>query len=255
MLSITYDKMNKTGTENRIKAKLRSKSGASITFALLLFLVCASLSAVILVAATTASGRMASIAGTDQRYYSVTSAAELLRDELSGGAVSTFTVTKGGNSKKLYFNCPMNEITYASIADAIGAGESDSIADTVAGADPDVPEPVGPLPVEGGFADRLAAMMLSDNNNISYVLAVKDSSGAPIDSLGVDITGTKVGNDLELNVSSGGYKILLRFKYDRRDVDPPVSISDDYTISDSHEITWDLIEMANAYDYHMLNKD
>lgn len=68
--------------QHRITAgsKLRSQAGASITFALLLFLVCAVLSSVILVAATVAAGRMAGIAETDQNYYAVTSAAELIKD-------------------------------------------------------------------------------------------------------------------------------------------------------------------------------
>ena len=63
-----------------IKRKLRSRRGASLTFALLLFLVCAVLSSVIIVAASTAAGRMSNLADTDQRYYSVTSAAELMKD-------------------------------------------------------------------------------------------------------------------------------------------------------------------------------
>ena len=65
-----------------IKKKLRSQYGASITFALLLFLVCAALCSVIIVAATTAAGRMSKLAETDQRYYAVTSAAELMKDLL-----------------------------------------------------------------------------------------------------------------------------------------------------------------------------
>ena len=65
---------------NGIKNKLSSQAGASITFALLLFLVCAVLCSVILTAATAASGRMSGIAEADQRYYAVTSAAELLKN-------------------------------------------------------------------------------------------------------------------------------------------------------------------------------
>ncbi len=67
--------------KNRIMNKLRSESGASITFALLLFLVCAVLCSVILAAATAASGRVKRLPETDQRYYAVTSAAELLMDD------------------------------------------------------------------------------------------------------------------------------------------------------------------------------
>ncbi len=67
--------------KNRIMNKLRSNKGASITFALLLFLVCAVLCSVILAAATAAAGRMSKIAETEQRYYAVTSAAKLMQDE------------------------------------------------------------------------------------------------------------------------------------------------------------------------------
>ena len=63
---------------NAMKKKIKSDRGASISFALLLFLVCAVISSIVIVAGTTASGRMSEIAKMDQRYYSVTSAARLL---------------------------------------------------------------------------------------------------------------------------------------------------------------------------------
>lgn len=77
------------------KQKLRSRTGASITVALLLFLVCAVLSSVVLAAATSAAGRMSNMAETDQRYYAVTSAAGLLRDTLEkeSGVIEETTVT------------------------------------------------------------------------------------------------------------------------------------------------------------------
>ena len=68
----------------KIRTKLRSERGASISYALLLFLVCAVVGSVVLVAATSASGRLSGLAETDQRYYSVTSAAELIRDLYDG---------------------------------------------------------------------------------------------------------------------------------------------------------------------------
>ena len=71
--------------KNRILNKLRSRRGASITYALLLFLVCAVLCSVIITAGTTAAGRMSKMAETDQRYYAVTSAAELLTDMIDDG--------------------------------------------------------------------------------------------------------------------------------------------------------------------------
>ena len=72
----------------RLRAKLTSQTGASITYALLLFLVCAVLSSVILVAATAAAGRIGNLAETDQRYYSVTSAAELVKNEITNKNIS-----------------------------------------------------------------------------------------------------------------------------------------------------------------------
>ena len=66
--------------KNIIMNKLRSQTGASITFALLIFLVCTVLCSVILTAATASSARMSGIAEADQRYYAVTSAAELIED-------------------------------------------------------------------------------------------------------------------------------------------------------------------------------
>ena len=74
-----------------IRQKLASDRGASITFALLIFLVCAIISSVVIVAGTAASGRISQLAQMDQRYYAVNSAAELVRDLLEG---QTITVTE-----------------------------------------------------------------------------------------------------------------------------------------------------------------
>jgi hypothetical protein len=63
--------------------KLRSDKGASLTFALLAFLVCAVISAVLLASASAAAGRVSGLAASDQRYYAVTSAAQLFCDTLN----------------------------------------------------------------------------------------------------------------------------------------------------------------------------
>lgn len=78
---------------NHIRQKLRSRTGASITFALLLFLVCAVLSSVILVAATAAAGRIAGMVEADQRYYAVTSASALLKELIDKKTVTVAEVT------------------------------------------------------------------------------------------------------------------------------------------------------------------
>ncbi len=66
----------------KLKQKLNSQTGASITFALLLFLVCAVVGSAVLAAGTAAAGRMSKIAEMDQRYYAVNSAARLLVDTI-----------------------------------------------------------------------------------------------------------------------------------------------------------------------------
>ena len=68
----------------RAVEKLKSRSGASFSIALLLFLVCTVVGSVLLAAATTAAGRMSRMAEMDRRYYRVSSAASLLAEELSG---------------------------------------------------------------------------------------------------------------------------------------------------------------------------
>lgn len=73
---------------NALKRKLTSQSGASITYALLLFLVCAVVSSVVLAAGTAASGRMSQSVESDQRYYAVTSAAEFLKKHIDGQKVT-----------------------------------------------------------------------------------------------------------------------------------------------------------------------
>ena len=76
-----------------VKRKLQSQRGASISFALLLFLVCAVISSVVIVSATTSAGRMSQTAEMDQRYYAVTSAAKFLQDMVETQPVTVTTVT------------------------------------------------------------------------------------------------------------------------------------------------------------------
>ena len=73
---------------NSVKRKLKNQTGASITWALLLFLVCAVIGSVVLTAGTAAAGRMSQQAVSDQRYYCVTSAVQLLIDKIDGETVT-----------------------------------------------------------------------------------------------------------------------------------------------------------------------
>ena len=71
-----------------MKRKMNSERGASITFALLIFLVCAIVSSAVIVAGTTAAGRMSQRADTDRRYYAVSSAMELLLEDFNDKTVT-----------------------------------------------------------------------------------------------------------------------------------------------------------------------
>lgn len=110
-----------------IRNKLRSRRGASLTFALLLFLVCAVVGSVVLVAGTAASGRMSQIAEMDQRYYSVNSAARLLIDTIDGEEV-TIVETKPDSGSVSYqmngsdivkFNSISEEAAYFYITEVV----------------------------------------------------------------------------------------------------------------------------------------
>ena len=85
---------------NAMKNKIKSQRGASITFALLIFLVCAVVSIVVVVAGSAAAGRMSQRAETDQRYYAVTSAVELLCDDFKGMKVTVEYSTEAGTNPK-----------------------------------------------------------------------------------------------------------------------------------------------------------
>ena len=75
-----------------LKRKLRSESGATLLMALLFFLLCALGSSVVLAAGSTASGRIAGLEQDQQAFYTVTSAAQVLQEEINEGGAFTATV-------------------------------------------------------------------------------------------------------------------------------------------------------------------
>ena len=77
--------------------KLKSDTGASLTMALLVFLVCAVAGSIVLTAATSAAGRISELPEMDRRYYSVSSAARLLAEELDG---TTVTIVRTETSRE-----------------------------------------------------------------------------------------------------------------------------------------------------------
>ena len=65
-----------------LRHKIRSERGASLSMALMLFLVVTTVAAIVLAAATASSGRLAQLRDMNRSYYSITSAMELVWGEL-----------------------------------------------------------------------------------------------------------------------------------------------------------------------------
>lgn len=93
---------------NVVYNKLRSKSGASIILALLLVLITSTVGVVILSSGTAASGRMARLWEDERHYMLVTSAADVLIDEINKKKV-TIEIKRTNNSKYEVF---VNEVKY-----------------------------------------------------------------------------------------------------------------------------------------------
>ena len=90
--------------------KLQSQTGASLSFALLLFLVCTVISSIVIISATAVSGRMSEMTDMDQRYYSVTSAAELLRSLVDGKEVTIIKRTDEETQEESTYIYESNEL-------------------------------------------------------------------------------------------------------------------------------------------------
>ena len=77
-----------SGTPHKLWRKIRSGRGASLGIALLVFIVCAALGSVIFTAGTGAVGRASGLTESEQRYYSVSSAASLLQKLVESKEIS-----------------------------------------------------------------------------------------------------------------------------------------------------------------------
>ena len=73
--------------KNLLKNKLKSENGASIFFALLLFLLCIVVSTIVITAASASAGRLADLAKMDQKYYLVNSVSDLIRNDANENTV------------------------------------------------------------------------------------------------------------------------------------------------------------------------
>ena len=205
-----------------IHTKLRSERGASITFALLLFLVCAVVASVVLTAGTAASGRLSQQVESDQRYYSVSSAARLLQTEIESTTVTktVTTPTGGGTAQTTY---AINDQTVSS--------------------------PTGVAALLYEAAQKNLSEIAADS---SYTLTNRPSvsatiNGADVASLAVTVTG-KLMNDGRLilevcNTSATGdpYTQRLTFSLDQQIVN--TSNAAQGTNSEVTKMTWRLYDV------------
>lgn len=78
-----------------LRNRIHSNSGATILLALLFFLLCSLAGSVILTAGSAASGRISGLQETEQSFYSVTSAAQVLKEEIEGQEFQAYTENDG----------------------------------------------------------------------------------------------------------------------------------------------------------------
>ena len=190
-----------------LRQKLNSRTGASISFALLLFLVCAVVGSVVLVAGTSAAGRVSRLPEMDQRYYSVTSAVGLLHDILSD---QTVTVTQTTTT-----TTQMN-------ADGTAIPDSSEVGDPI----------VSPNKTNAILSDAAKWLLENPNSATAHArqLTVTGPSETNLPTVTVNETlsqdGTLMLDVYNTDGSYGTYKVRLTLKADiHKSIDEKTSMS------------------------------
>ena len=241
-----------------IKTKLSSEAGASILYALLLFLVCAAVSAIVLVAATTAAGRMANAAETDQRYYAVTSATGLIKDMMSDQHISVMTI----DNTTISIAKPMSEVTIADINTELNAKGAQLITDDDVEDDTDHPitrpEIDGSSEAASELARVLAEYCITDSGNpkpFSFTITVKDNAGSTLENLTAkaDVTIDTYNNATIIvynNDEEKPFRMTMKFTSSTDEVNPAISEAID--VKYARELTWQLDKVMTDYDYSVI---
>ncbi len=152
-----------------IQKKWKSRRGASVLIALVFFLLCLMVGAVILTAATASAGQLRTQRQAQQDYLTVSSAARLLQDLLK--------------EKKFQMVSEDGNITFGPTCTPTGVALSDAIqtaaAKTFNGDKPDsVSLTVAPTDF-GGISDVVQAELSMDQKcNITVKLAIQEEDGS-----------------------------------------------------------------------------
>lgn len=218
--------------QKRLTEKLKSERGASLSLALLLFMVCAVIGSIVLVAATTAAGRLSDMQQADQRYFSVQSAAHLLIDELDG---QSYTMTRekdedltityryvtdaGGNTTRTKSESSSYSY-YASLdengTEKVGAGisRSDSIL-TEAFLDYAFGLTQSDFAGETAWAANFPVLTEPMVKTFSMEVTPTDESGIDTDAMTVNVTMTlNTDASVTFDITNGGsspYTVQLKF--------------------------------------------
>ncbi len=204
---------------NRFKKKLNNERGASITWALLIFLVCTVVGSAVLVAGTAAAGRMSKLAENDQRYYAVTSTAGLLRDVLKEPI--TVTRTKSRDSCTFSYS-PDDKLKETIVSTMMGwPAPSDE------GQDPDY------FQKDAIPFDSVQTLPLSISCSGTGAGSAVAALFTGVEKLAVDLSLNPDGS-LLATVSKDGYSIRLSFELAR------TFQSDDDRKTD--QFSWNLVE-------------
>ena len=187
----------------KLKQKLKSQTGASITFALLLFLVCAVVGSAVLVAGTAAAGRMSKIAEMDQRYYAVNSAARLLVETIEKETVTIVKTNSLDSSDGSGGNTSSGQEGTSGAGGA--ANEKQSFPRDAA--------------KKLGILDGTGSDLSSPTE---FTLSIKDADSDVKDSIEVKISETITPDGSMIFVVSKGknndvYALKLSFELDRQD--------------------------------------
>ncbi len=164
-----------------VRAKLHSSSGASMAFALIFLLLCLMVGAVVLTAAASNVGRISHARANEQDYFTVSSAARLLRDRLEDfqygtGEEQVSDSGPGGGTTAYYLN-PIPA------ADSL-TGLVESLAEQVFRTQPDYASPPGSMPGDeslvitdaGSVFDEVTATLSMDADyDITIAFALTDS--------------------------------------------------------------------------------
>lgn len=150
---------------NRIKAS----EGATILIALLFFLLCAVAGTVVLSAGVTASGRANGVITEQQSYYAVSSAAQLLKNEINDKTIDCYINSTDSDTTK-YYSTPDSSLKklLENGFETILKGKAGSTYDdvlTIAAGSNDYNQSLGT--VEGKFS-------MDTNFNIEITLYVKN---------------------------------------------------------------------------------